>query len=351
MQKIEMIALLKDSKSIVERLQRRGVMEIYNTPNNELIKIDTNGIIAQFERNISVAKSALELLNKYSNKKESILHSLNGRKVISTDEFVKKKELADKTLSICYSVLDCSKIITECNNEISKLNTQIDTLQPWIGLDIQQNFKGTKHTRSFIGTFPDTLNVDYIKEQIKVNNESLITYVEIVSSRMGQTCAVLICHKSVADDVYEVIRNMGFVSNSGKSNLTPSQEIKKTEDKIKANMEKIDDLEKKIKSHIDKTEDIEFLIDFLSIRKDKYNAVNELKITQNTVVINGYVPQKYIDGLIDEFEEKYIVAINVSEPEEDEDVPVLLKNGIFSQEMEKDRKPLQNACFFDAYLL
>ena len=334
MQKIEMIALLKDSKSIVERLQRRGVMEIYNTQNDELFKMDTNGIISQLERNLSVAKGALEILNKYSNKKESMLASLNGRKAISTQKFAENKEFADKTLSLCYSVLDCSKKITECNNEIAKFNTQIDTLQPWAGLELPQNFKGTKTTRTFMGTFPDALDDDFIEEQIKLENDNLIAEVEVVYSRREQTCVVVTCHKSVADDVYEVIRNMGFVSISSGSNLTPMQEIKKLEDKIKTNLQKIYEFEEKIKIYRDKESSIKFLIDFLAMRKDKYLAINEIEMTQNTVVINGYVPKEYVDGLIAEFEQKYTVAINVSDPEEDEDVPVLLKNGNFSEPVE-----------------
>jgi len=334
MKKIEMVAFLKDSKSIVERLQRRGVMEIKSSSSDEMTKLDTNGIVTQLERNAASAKNALEILNKYSNRRESMLDSLNGRKAISTDKFAEKKELADKTLSICYSVLDCSKKIEECNTEITRLGTQIDTLKPWESLQLPQNFKGTKTTRFFIGTFPDNLNKELIERHFKEKDENIYVDVEVISSRKEQTCVVITCHKSVADNVYNTIRDMGFVSNSSVSKLTPSQEIINLEKKINDNLNKINEYEKIIKSYAEKTEEIEFLIDFLAMRRDKYVAISELEMTQNTVVINGYVPGLYVDGLIKEFEKKYTVAINVFEPEEDEDVPVLLKNGKFSEPVE-----------------
>lgn len=334
MKKIEMIALLEDSKSIIERLQRRGVMEIYNCDDEELAKLNTAGIISVFDRNLSVAKNALELLNMRSGKKESMLSSLNGRKAVSTEKFAKNKEFTDETLSMCYSVLDCSKKIAECNNEIAKLQTQIDVLKPWVGLELSQGFKGTKLTRSYIGTFPDMVEAETIEQHLLNTDENAVADVDIISSRKEQTCAVVTCHKSVADTVFAIIRNMGFVQLSASSTLTPAEEVRRLEEKVKSNLAEIDKFEKKIDSFNGSQGKIEFLIDFLSMRKDKYMAINDLEMTGKTVVINGYVPKKYVDGLISEFEKKYTVAITVTDPSDEDDVPVMLENGPFSEPVE-----------------
>lgn len=328
MQKIEMIALLKDSKSIVERLQRRGVMEIHKTDDTQLITLNTGGIISQLDRNISSAKNTLELLNKYCSKKSSMLESLMGRKAISTDKFGKDKELADKTLSLCYNLLNYSKKITDCNGEISKLETQKDTLSPWLTLDIPQNFKGTKTTRCYIGTLPDMHSVEELDEKLTCAEA------EIVSSQKEQTCVVITCHKDFADETLSILREMGFAQINSVSKYTPEEEIKIIEKKIKNNLKEITDCERKIKDCNGNQEKIEFLIDFLTMRKDKYIAINDLEMTQNTVVINGYVPKKYVSGLISEFEKKYTVAISVTDPDEDDDVPVMLENGGFSEPVE-----------------
>ena len=87
MQKIELIGLLEESNSIVHRLQRRGVVEICSNNDEELVRVSTQSSIAQFERSISSAESALEILNKYCARKEPILSFLNGRKAVSTETF------------------------------------------------------------------------------------------------------------------------------------------------------------------------------------------------------------------------------------------------------------------------
>ncbi len=328
MQKIEMIALLKDSKSIVERLQRRGVMEIHRSEDSELLNLNTSSIITQFERNMLTAQNALETLNKYSKKKQSLLQSLNGRRLVSTDKFGDSKLFADKTFNMCCTILDCSKKITDCNSEITRLKTLKDTISPWVNLDIPQNFRGTRTTSCYIGTLPDMHTADDISERLETAE------VEVVSSQKEQTCVVVTCHRSDSESVFSSLREMGFVQITGVSKNTPAEEIKILEDKLKDNYRRIADYERKIKDYNGNQEKIEFLIDFITLRKDKYLAINDLEMTDKTVVINGYVPQKYVSGLVEEFEKKYTVAITVTEPDEDDDVPVLLENGRFSQPVE-----------------
>ena len=78
MQKIERAALLKDSQNIIERLQRRGVVELVNIEDDRLVKMNTNSMTAQFDRSLNTANTALEYLKPYSEKKGSLFDSLNG---------------------------------------------------------------------------------------------------------------------------------------------------------------------------------------------------------------------------------------------------------------------------------
>ncbi len=93
-------------------------------------------------------------------------------------------------------------------------------------------------------------------------------------------------------------------------------------------------LKDSVKAYGKKQADIEYLLDYLVMRKDKYEAINKLGMSQSTVIICGFIPKRYVGGLIKEFESKYTVAINITDPGVDEDVPVLLKNGKFSEPVE-----------------
>ena len=334
MQKIEMIALYKDSQNIIERLQRRGVLELLNEEDENLINLNTNASVAQFERHINTAVSALEHLEHYCGTKSSIFDSLNGRKAMSTSQFAEQKEETDKSLLVCYSILECVRKINELENDISKSQTQIDILRPWEGMELPQNFKGTKTTSTFIGTLPGIFDADLISSEILSRSDDAYVETEIISSCKEQTCVTVTCHKSVAQTVLSSLKDMGFVQLSAGSKLTPREEIASLESRISSGRSKITQYEEKIRSYDGKQEKIKFLIDFLNMRKDKYIAISQLGMTQNTVIISGYIPKKYVNGLVKEFEKKYTIAITVEDPSDDEDVPVLLENGKFSEPVE-----------------
>lgn len=246
MQKIEMIALLEDSQKIVERLQRRGVMELIRSDDEDIVSLNTNSSVAQFERNILTANSALEYLQKYCGTKGSLFDSLNGRKALTTDKFAENKQYTERTLSVCHSVLDCVKKIGESENNILKYQTQIDILRPWKSLDLPQNYKGTKYTSTFIGTLPDMVDEVFVSNEILKCDEKAYVETEVVSSSKEQTCVAVTCHKTVADSVLSALREMGFVQISQGGKQTPSDEIDSLEKKILQSQNSIEELKKKI---------------------------------------------------------------------------------------------------------
>ena len=79
---------------------------------------------------------------------------------------------------------------------------------------------------------------------------------------------------------------------------------------------------------------IDFLIDYFTMRKEKYEVLNRLGMTKNTMILEGYLPEREVTRLVNELEQRFRVAITISEPEEDEDVPVLLENNGFSSPVE-----------------
>ena len=334
MQKIELIGLLEESNSIVHRLQRRGVVEICSNNDEELVKVSTQSSIAQFERSISSAESALEILNKYCARKEPILSSLNGRKAVSTETFGELKENTDKTRNLCSVILDCSKKIAVLENEISKSLTSEDIAKPWVPLDIPRNFRGTKSTKMFIGTIPFQISAEDAESRLLEFDENAVACVETVFEQKQQTGVAVICHKSASDSVSEGLRQMGFSKLGNPSKYTAGEEIEHLKEQVSESEKKIAELKDKIKSFDGRQDEIKFLIDCLSMKRDKYVVVGRLGMTENTIIINGYIPKIYAEGLVKEFESKYKVAITVTDPEPDDDVPVVLKNGKFSEPVE-----------------
>ena len=334
MQKVEIIAMASERKSILERLQRRGVMEFCDIEDDKLSKVNTSTSIAGFERSLSAAAAALGTLNSFAPEKSSLLASLNGRTPISTDAFAKKKTDNDRVFSMCRSINDSAKRIEEIKVSVARLNAQIDALKTWERLDIPQNFSGTRYTAAFLGAIPDIKSEEQLDAIFEGRGPANGVVVKLIDLSKGQACIAAICHRDDADGVYALLREAGFVPLQSSSRLTPSGEIEKLGAEIASLENEEEKCRETITGYKGKQRDIEFFCDYLNLRIDKYKALGELAVTQKTFVISGFVPERYVKGLVDEFESRYTAAITVSQPGEDEDVPVLLRNGKFSEPVE-----------------
>lgn len=331
--KIEIIALITDSKNVVERLQRRGAVELVNIEDEELIKMNTNAETAQFERSISLAQSALEFLDKCSGYKPPFTAALSGREAVSTDAFAERKENADKLMSLCRTINDYSKKISALESENIKLQTKYDMIKAWTNLKMPMGFSETKCTSVFTGTYPGNVDARELEENI-FNECGTRCFAEVVFSSKEQSGITVICLKEDSEAVFENLRDGGFALAGGNKKLAPSEEMSELKKNIDDNLTLKNNYIGEVKSLIERRGDIKFLIDFLILRRDKYEAINKLAVSKNTVIISGWIPEKYSKGLIEEFDKKYTCAVSLRDPDEDDDVPVLLKNGGFSEPVE-----------------
>jgi len=335
MKRIEIVALLKDRKEILEHLQRCGIVEFNDYQDEAIVKINTASNVSQFERSITTAIAAKEILNEYAPTKKNLLSSLRGRREIEIDNFVELVDKRETNLQNCYNLIRYGRVINENRAAIVRTQTQMDSLKRWIDIDIPMKFKGTKYTRCYIGVVPNQrTDEDILLAIAEINPKLEMIHVEVVSAFKEQTCIVVVCHNSIADDTYEVLRQVGFVSSSDLTDQIPCVKLQQYEKDIEIYNSEIDENIKKIKECVDLIDDIEFLIDYFTMRKDKYQALSKIGLTKNTFVISGYIPEKYAQECVDELESQFTVAISVTTPEEDEDVPVLLENGGFVSPVE-----------------
>ncbi len=329
MMRIELIAMLKDSKRIIELLQRRGAVEITDCTDERLIKTNAAAAVSQFERFRGSAQNALDILNKYAPEKRSLLDGFTARREIDTDSFGEGAKKFEKTMQAAAAITKSSRRIGECEAELSQLSIKKANLEQWSALDVPLGFKGTALTDCFIGTLPKAYTEQQLEELLGGD-----TQVQIVYSTKLQTNIFAVCLKRDSDEVHSALRKNGFASAAEQENKTPAQLTKECESRIAELEQKIQKHTDRIVSYADSRRALEFTVDYLSMRKDKYDALNKLAFTESTFVLNGFIPEKYSERLIKEIESKYTAAVRVYEPEADEEVPVLLENSKFSAPVE-----------------
>lgn len=164
MQKVSICALKKDRKAILEKIQSLGIMEIskFETEEEGLQTVSTQEERNSFERNAALADTALNILQEYVPEKVSMFASLEGKNLVEKSKYLETTKQEKEILNTAAQVVKLNKQISECRANIQKMENQIESLLPWINLDIPVNFQGTKSTIVLIGSISGVTTLEEV---------------------------------------------------------------------------------------------------------------------------------------------------------------------------------------------
>ena len=337
MQRISICALKKDRKQILDLLQRRGVVEISDILQEDSVfqKTDMSSSQAVFEKSTIAAEHALIILETYVPENKSMLSSLEGKDPISGERYDHLCSSCDNVMKQAFRIIDLDKEIAEHKANIQKAAIQIEPLIPWLALDVPMNFKGTKNTSAFIGSFPSNLTLEEIYEGIAENKPEIGEFsVEVISVSKDQTCVFILCRKSDMAEMEDALRSMAFTYPSSPSGRVPAESKRVLEEAIESHTVKITEAESEIKDYAALRDEIKFMYDYYTLRAEKYGVISNLLQSKRTFVLTGYMPTIYSAELEERLNAQFDVAIEFEEVAQHDDVPVLLKNSKLTEPVE-----------------
>ena len=336
MQRINVYALLKYCKDILEALQRRGVVEIenLNIEDSVFFKDDTSAYQAQYQRMASTASEANEILSRYVKQKKGLLSSFKGREQLSREDYDKLVDETPDILRIAYDILSCQKNIDTNEAEKVKYQTQLDIIQPWLSLDVPMNFTGTSTTRAFIGKFAgDKTTTEIVTELAAIIPEVEGIEVEMISHDSNQTCVFILTSRSDADAVSDALRRIGFEYPSYISPVVPKQREKEINKHLSNRDGRILENENVIKSYAKYAGKLNFLEDYYVMKAERYAVYDDIASSRNTFVLTGYIPEQDAQELKQYLQNTFDAEVELEEATND-DAPVKLKNNKFAEPAE-----------------
>ena len=332
MKRIEIVAPLQERKKIMETLQRRGVVELTRCADEGLLKLDTAASVGRFEKAQAAAAAALAVLAEYAPPKKSLFSAFAGAREMEAAAFDEQALLAEEILKTCHHINGLQAAICDAQADTARLQTQIDQLRPWEALDVAMDFKGTKTCAAFIGSVPYQCTYNDILDKLAAETDAVD--IEVVAAFPGQSNLFVLCHQRDGERVYQALREMGFARPNDPVPCTPAEQIALCQEKIERLRQEIEQAREAIRGHSGARGEIEFLIDYYGTRRDKYEALASLAMTDSAFVACGYIPAKYLPRLAAQLEKNYTVALEAADPGEGEDPPVLLENNAFAAPVE-----------------
>ena len=333
MKGITIACMRSDRPALMGFLQRRGVVELKKPRMVERFTFeDTSSQRAAYTRTAQIAQQALDLLDRTAPEKSSIFAALNGRTVLDEQEYIARQEQAAKTMEFCYDLVELERQQNQCRAEVERITVLLDTLRPYLPLDVPMMTRGTRYTTIWIGTVEGIYTQQALRERI---GDGYPYALEIISTGEKQTCIVAVCLKTDEPALRQTLQALGFAAapHDGRQ-ITVKEQVQL----LQSRKDALEQDERIIRSLIvgfaDRRADIQFAVDFYTMRADRYAAYGQQLQSRNTLVVDGYIPAAHAAALKEELERRFAAAVQLRDPEPDEDLPVLLHNNGFARPCE-----------------
>jgi V/A-type H+-transporting ATPase subunit I len=337
MKRIHIYALLKDRKQILKRLQQLGSVQLDNLQEDEFfIKIDTTADLPKTEREMAMVNEALSILDSHVPENQSILSSLNGRQELTYEAYEELAEKQNEFHRTTERIISLNRHIAECISETHRLQVQIDALAPWSKLDIPLQFQGTRLSSVFIGTLSGEVSLEQLLTEItNLIPEVEAIHADIINKSKEQTCIFVVCHRKDANAVDGALRAMGFARPSASSSsLPPAKQKSKLEGELKVLVQEVQKAKAEIAYYADQRENLKFLYDWLAMKYERQETAGQLLESKRVLYLTGYIPEREVERVASDLKSKFILHMDIEDPDPKEDVPILLENNKFVEPVE-----------------
>lgn len=338
MKRIGIFALKKQRKNILELLQRRGVLEVESRRADEddvFAVTDTAAAQERFAVSAAQLTSAVEALDALVPPDKSLLASLEGRKAVTLERYEETAAGAGEAVQTAQRINALWKKRAEDSAEVQRLETQIRQLEPWLALDISMRTIATQSASVFIGSFPAEYTEESLRQLIAEGvPEADGVCVEVLSHTTQQTCVFVLCHGADGVKLESFLRANGFTYPAEPSKRPPKERVERLQGRVEGLNADIAAAEEEIKGLAGEREKLLYTVDYFSMRTEKYDVLGRLWQSPSVFVVTGYVPEEKAAALEQELTEQFEAYVELTDPAENEDVPVLLKNNAFSAPVE-----------------
>ena len=330
-----LIAHQDDRRALLNSLQQKGVLEICDVPDYEgFERLETSVQVAGFERNAATLAQALSVIDDYGKKNKGMLSSLSGRRCVTMEEFRQTIAGRAQIQDDAQNILAMGKQIAECRTEVSRINTVLATLEPWLAFDLPLSFPGTRSAKLFTGSLPAYYTKESLMDAIRGADEQMCAFdMEILSASKEQTCVCVLCYRPDADALEQVLRSLGFAQWTAPAQTPPQEQADALTTRRDRLLKSADTMAALIAQLAEeRREAIEMLEDYYLLQADKYKAGAHMSHTRHVALLSGYIPERDVGSVMESLEKKFDIAYAIEDA--GEDAPVAVHNNAFVEPAE-----------------
>lgn len=265
---------------------------------------------------------AVELLGKYAPEKKPMLSAMPE---VDGETLLESGSLSD-ALALAGEISAADERIRRIGSEESRERAVIESLVPWLGLDLPLDVEGTERSSVLLGSVPIKMPLDKVREAIEAVTEESELFE--VSADKKASYVMIVCAKEFLGDIQEALRACDFTAQSF-TGLSSS--AKQCTARCNAALEKLARekaaCEASIVEKAERRDELKLAADRLDAKLAMSEAGDLALTTEDVVVMQGWVPAEK-EAALEDLLSGYDCAWECEDPPEEDypQVPVSLKN-------------------------
>ena len=325
MEKLLLYGLQEEVDNVISQLLRLGCVEISspeNLPDYEQLKElmqHKPADLYQLEQQQSRLWSAIQAISPYEPKKSMFAHRTRVGFDCLTDQ-----TLITQAEEICTQVESALQGVSELKSRVSREEFILTSLQPWLELDLPLELEETGKANVEYLVFPASANLSQLQADLSADGLGAVLSQQHADN--DQQYGVLVFYKGDKAPVWELIRAQGGVPYRF-DNLqgTPAENAALCRMRIEQCNSEIEKANEAIQQLATQADTVKLAYDVVKTKLDCLKSRSKLLNTGSTFMLTAWVPSDNKPTV-----ESYLASsgcfYEFSQPDKEEDFPVLLKN-------------------------
>ena len=265
---------------------------------------------------------AVDLLGKYAPEKKPLLSAMPE---VEGEELLGAEGL-DEMLSLAGEIIAADERIRRIGSEESRERAVIESLEPWLGLDLPLDVDGTERSSVLLGSIPVKVPLDKVREAIEAVTEESELFE--VSADKKAAYVMIVCAKEALGEIQEALRAFDFTAQSFTGMSAPA---KTCSARCQSALEKLAKekavCEASIVEKAAQRDALKLAADRLEAQLAMAEAADLSLSTDDVALMQGWVPAEK-EAALEEILSRYDCAWECEDPPEEDypEVPVSLKN-------------------------
>ena len=328
MKKLRLMAVRSKKDELLRELIRHGCVE-FSELEGEIQGYQLENLVSRESSDTATLKSqytslnhAIALLNTYAPKKEKML---SAKPELEDVVFLDDTGLTG-ALRVAETIEGYDSRIKRISAEESRQRSIIESLRPWLDLDLPLNTEGTERCGVLMGTISGKIPLDQVQAAIEAVDEESELFQ--INEDKRDRYVLLVAMREKIPAMQECLRGFAFsASNMSGMNGTAKECMLQARQQLNELAKEKAGCVENIVAEAVRRDELKLAADRVSTKIALAEADEKLYGTESTVVMEGWIPEEREEELIKVFED-FGCAWETLTPEESEypEVPVKLKN-------------------------